>query len=861
VAVTATAQVSGGAAGADTYSWVVTTGGQNFATGSGSSITFTPGNSGSYLVALTVKDSSGNTALASTSLTVNAVAPTVTLNAPASGMMGQALSFKASAADPSPADMAAGFTYAWTFGDGSTATGASVTHTYMTTGTDSVVVKATPLDNMVGSASASVAITSNMPTATFSGPASVSAGSTNATVTFSGSTGGAGGYKYSYDFNNSGSFEVTGSTNPTATIPESYVDSGPATLVVHGRITDSSGAFTDYTTSITINDVAPTPTITPPASLVAGTSATFKGSATDPSTAATNAGFTYSWNFGDGSSAVSGASPSHTYANAGTYTVALSVTDKAGSVGTTSLAVTATQAGSATVPNEPLLYSSNVQYVGAFRVPAVADSLSPGSYTYSYGGTALAFNPANNGLFIVGMPYDNAVSEISIPQSIVNSSNVSSLSTATVLQAPVQVLNKLPSDPLKNIQPVAEDIGGLMVNNGQLIGTDYSGYDADGQAQVSHFVLNSLNLSTAQVGGLYQVGTLGGGLVAGYMAPIPTEWQAALGDPDLTGQADINIVSRTSQGPAAFGFNPSNLGSGVAPDTPYVYYPNGNQLGPYEGPADPLQSGTSHVNGAVFVPGSSSVLFIGSTGTNYNGYGLPGDYGDNEDTAKGPHSLNGQYTMQVWAYSAKDLAAVKQGTLQPWQVQPYDVWNFTVPGGSTSVGGVAFDPSTGRLYVSVTDADNVQSYTNLPLIEVFQVSLPSGTGTPTLAAPQIGTLAATSLAPAPSGSTSPYLPGPTPKGTNVLLTAGNVFAINSGDSIKQVAFYITSNNSAPFSTASDTLLGTGTGTKNMPNGASSNYTLTISTSNLAAGTYTIFAQTLDTDGLFSDPIATTLTIN
>src|SRR5205085_1731802 len=82
--------------------------------------------------------------------------------------------------------------------------------------------------------------------------------------------------------------------------------------------------------------------------------------------------------------------------------------------------------------------------------------------------------------------------------------------TAADLQPPVQVLNRLPSDPLNAIAN-GQDIGGLMVVNGQLVGTDYAYYDAAGQAQVSHFVLSSLDLSTARVGGLYQVGNLGGG--------------------------------------------------------------------------------------------------------------------------------------------------------------------------------------------------------------------------------------------------------------------------------------------------------------------------------------------------------------
>jgi len=48
----------------------------------------------------------------------------------------------------------------------------------------------------------------------------------------------------------------------------------------------------------------------------------------------------YSWNFGDGSSASSSANPAHVYQNAGNYTAVLTVTDNQGAKGTAALAIT-----------------------------------------------------------------------------------------------------------------------------------------------------------------------------------------------------------------------------------------------------------------------------------------------------------------------------------------------------------------------------------------------------------------------------------------------------------------------------------------------------------------------------------------
>jgi hypothetical protein len=69
------------------------------------------------------------------------------------------------------------------------------------------------------------------------------------------------------------------------------------------------------------------------------------------------------------------------------------------------------------------------------------------------------------------------------------------------------------------------------------------------------------------------------------------------------------------------------------------------------------------------------------------------------------------------AYDAADLLRVRRGQLRPWQVRPYATWRLALPFGSSQIGGVAYDASSGRIFVS-------QQYANGPdpVIDVFKVS-------------------------------------------------------------------------------------------------------------------------------------------
>ncbi len=110
------------------------------------------------------------------------------------------------------------------------------------------------------------------------------------------------GFTYSYDFTNNGHFDIAGSTNPSADIPSDLL-AQPGSFVAHGRITASDGTYSDYYTSITVADVAPTVEVGPDQTISEGSLFTLSGvTFSDLGYATPNAGwsFTATIDWGDG---------------------------------------------------------------------------------------------------------------------------------------------------------------------------------------------------------------------------------------------------------------------------------------------------------------------------------------------------------------------------------------------------------------------------------------------------------------------------------------------------------------------------------------------------------------------------------
>lgn len=173
----------------------------------------------------------------------------------------------------------------------------------------------------------------SQPVATFIDPGGAeSLDNYSATIDWGDGTTSAGAITYNAS---TGVFTVSGG--------HFFPDSGVTTITT--SITHDDLTPVTATSTMTVQNVAPSPTFTGPQFGFATFPASFTIAATDMSPADQAAGFTYSINWGDGSAAdVIPASASngsartvtHAYAQPGTYQAVLSATDKDGGIGTSS---------------------------------------------------------------------------------------------------------------------------------------------------------------------------------------------------------------------------------------------------------------------------------------------------------------------------------------------------------------------------------------------------------------------------------------------------------------------------------------------------------------------------------------------
>ena len=290
---------------------------------------------GSYTATVKVTDPEGKTASDDVTVTVEPrsnAAPTVTASADApSGPAPHTVAFTATGSDDGPVGE---LDYRWEFGDGGVSFEQNPSHRYMTKGNYTATVTVTDAGNKTAAATVPITVTdppgNRAPTVKAGAAPKSGTAPLSVLLTASGTDPDGDALTYSWDYGD-------GATGTGKKVTHVYSSGGTYTATVTAR--DPGGMTGTATVSIVVGNPpgnqAPTVQIAAdPAGGSVPLTVRFSAAGRDPD----GDPIMYVWDFGDGGKA-GGKSATHTYAQPGTYTAKVTVTDSHGATGTATLQV------------------------------------------------------------------------------------------------------------------------------------------------------------------------------------------------------------------------------------------------------------------------------------------------------------------------------------------------------------------------------------------------------------------------------------------------------------------------------------------------------------------------------------------
>lgn len=378
------------------------------------------------------------------------------------------------------------------------------------------------------------------------------------------------------------------------------------------------------------------------------------------------------------------------------------------------------------VPAWAVLSSSNLTYIGAFRLPTT----DTGTVKWQYGGKGLAFRPEGNSgagsLLSAGRNYntytnERDIGEFTIPTPVINTS-IDNLNRATMLQTFTDITEGDFDAGCEGTMASPNEVRGLTYigqSDGLLYISFWDSYNTGqedicfiGYADID-FVTNpnyqgSWWLDDADI-------TEHSKDYAGYLFNIPASWANTY----LSGKRIATGQSREGgaycRGPGLWAIDPGNY-SNISPPTndklpakALIFYAT------TEGDNFTNYTTCDQYYGAAWVEagGDAAIIYVGT-------HCEAGCYYDNA------YICPSAQTHQLIFYDPDDLVAVAQGTVDPWDVSPVETKNladlisYHLPGwthAGYARGGVAYDATGNRLYILQNRTDG--SY---PLVHVFSIT-------------------------------------------------------------------------------------------------------------------------------------------
>ena len=375
---------------------------------------------------------------------------------------------------------------------------------------------------------------------------------------------------------------------------------------------------------------------------------------------------------------------------------------------------------------------TDLVYQGAFRLPDEESN----DTSWSYGGHGMGYRPDGDpsgpsdgypgSLFGISHPYQNYVSEFTIPAPVVSTAReVSELPVATTLQTFADVTEGrqtqgLTGTTLGDIQYYPR-MGGQ--TSAKLYWVIYEYYLPD-YAEVSHGWCE-LDFSDLNSQGMWRLDDFAFAATSKYLFDIPAEWADVHAPGKYLAGGRHRHVNSGSWGPALYAFGPWNDGNPPANDSSVdavellMYEDIGLRQKDYS-------SNDDWEDGAWLAVGKkSAVIFTGMKAFRTRASGLEyyGIYQQDGCGGKGYHAE--PYYGCILFYDPFLLAKAAQGAIAPNQIQPYAALNvedivFKQGCRRGILGGCAFDADRKILYVMEKFVEGY--YARKPIVHVFQLT-------------------------------------------------------------------------------------------------------------------------------------------
>lgn len=405
-----------------------------------------------------------------------------------------------------------------------------------------------------------------------------------------------------------------------------------------------------------------------------------------------------------------------------------------------------------------LIYPSHFEYRGAFRLPEYA--ANPG-FGWEWGGTGMTYYPDGDpsgpsdgypgSLYGIGHDHTKYVSEISIPVPVV-SRNLSALNTAKTLQgfanirSGISSLSPLFTDPS---QLSRGDLTYLPKQGSQTSGKIYACWGAHFQSddsRVPSHMWCDLNLTKPKGAWwilnkseitLYSVND--------YMFEIPENWANTYVGGRRLATGRYRDGGWGGLGPNLFAIAPWSDGNPPVDGTilqviTLLRYSSSHTEGSRFGTSDKMKnySHSDEWSGAAWLTAGSreAVIFIGTKGIGKTWYGYSDGTLDTDSPPPFPHDDRGwwseRFESQIIFYKPADLAQVAQGSMRPYEPQPYATMNLDaflynidkVVGlprhlQKHRLGACAYDRKNRLLYIFEYRGDKEN---DRPLVHVFKIN-------------------------------------------------------------------------------------------------------------------------------------------